>query len=176
MKPFWYVGSQAGNSSNSNSSSSTSTSEPTEMVIPPIEIGLPNYIPPKPVEDNFGFRLNGKPFIVGDMSPDSYEIIISILLKATTLLPQVKAEGVRLRLKHLDKQLRDKILTNGVVLALKELVYALDRKDYILAWKHFEFAQKNYPNEIDQRWSAGIRLLILELKPRQRQTSSDFQS
>ncbi|CAI2349702.1 unnamed protein product [Caenorhabditis sp. 36 PRJEB53466] len=150
---------------------STNSWPPSEMPKPPeppTELSLPNYVgTPNDGKEVWGPKGMPKK-AAGDVSLSGKQLV-PFLIKATSFLPSVKAEGVQLRIRQLEQQIEEQSISEMCIKKLNFVVDAIDRGDYREAWDYYEALQETYKEEIScQNWLNGLRLLILELIPRQR--------
>ncbi|CAI2350194.1 unnamed protein product [Caenorhabditis sp. 36 PRJEB53466] len=119
---------------------------------PHFEQGLPNYIPPE--------RPLGLP------KSENGNEMIDLLLKASTLLPAVKCEGVQLRVRQLEREIGEKNVALSGQMTLLKIAKEIDKFNCQEAWKLYQNAFEKH--ETTMFWTRGIRLLILELRDNQK--------
>ncbi|CAI4226093.1 unnamed protein product [Auanema sp. JU1783] len=98
----------------------------------------------------------------GDVSLSGPQLV-KFLTKASVRLPEVKCQGVQLRLRVLNEMIQQNLISEGCLKKLNFVVDAIDRQLYEEAGTYFDQLQQQFPQEIVS-WGQGLRLLILELK------------
>ncbi|PAV56219.1 hypothetical protein WR25_01295 [Diploscapter pachys] len=99
--------------------------------------------------------------------------LIPFLMKAASRLPEVKCEGVKLRLRQFEQLIAEGDgFSEAFLKKMNFIVDSLDRGSYEEAWQYYEQLTASFPLETSTAWAHGLRLLISELKQGRKKRAS----